>query len=68
MCRVIEELSQALKLDRSYVQRLICVTLLAPDIVEAILRGDEPNGMSLAKMHKSLPYCWDQQRTQYGQA
>jgi len=35
---------------------------LAPDIVEDILRGDEPEGIGLNKLHKDLPVCWKQQR------
>jgi hypothetical protein len=33
-----------------YVGRLLRLTSLAPAIVEAILRGDEPNGISLEKL------------------
>jgi len=35
---------------------------LAPDIIEAILRGDEPDGLSLEKLRKNLPVRWDEQR------
>jgi hypothetical protein len=31
------------------------LTSLAPDIIEAILRGDEPDGLSLEKLRKNLP-------------
>ena len=34
----------------------------APDIVEATLRGDEPDGLSLRKLQKNLPVCWAQQK------
>jgi len=37
-------------------------TSLAPDIIEAILRGDEPDGLSLEKLRKNLPVRWDEQR------
>lgn len=58
----IEDLAQALGVDRSYAGRLLRLTSLAPDIVEAILRGDEPDGLSLRKLQKELPMCWREQR------
>jgi hypothetical protein len=33
-----------------------------PDIVEAILRGEEPHGLSLEKLRKNLPVRWEEQR------
>ena len=41
--------------DRSYVGQIARLTLLAPDIVEAILRGAEPSGLSLEWLTKQLP-------------
>jgi hypothetical protein len=35
----------------------------APDIIEAILRGDEPDGLSLEKLRRNLPVRWEEQRT-----
>ena len=58
----VDDLAQSLKVDRSYVSRLLQLTSLAPDLVEAILRGDEPDGLSLAKLRKNLPVRWDEQR------
>ena len=40
----IRELAAAEKVDTSRVARLLRLTLLAPEIVEAILDGQEPNG------------------------
>ena len=51
--------------DRTYVGRMLRLTSLAPDIIEAILRGDEPDGMSLEKLRKNLPVRWDEQRKTY---
>lgn len=45
-----------------YAAAKLCGTSLAPDIVEAILRGDEPNGLSLRKLKDDLPVCWKEQR------
>jgi hypothetical protein len=41
----INELAAAEKINSSYVSRLLRLTLLAPDIVEAILDGRRPEGM-----------------------
>jgi hypothetical protein len=41
---------------------MLRLTSLAPDIIEAILRGDEPDGLSLVKLRKHLPVRWDEQR------
>jgi hypothetical protein len=41
---------------------MLRLTSLAPDIVEAILRGEEPEGMSLEKLRKELAVVWGGQR------
>ena len=46
----------------TYVGRMLRLTSLAPDIIEAILRGDEPDGMSLEKLRKNMPVRWGEQR------
>ena len=43
----ITELAAAKKINTSYVSRILRLTLLAPDIVEAILDGWQPEGMTL---------------------
>jgi hypothetical protein len=47
--------------DRTYVGRMLRLTSLAPDIIVAILRGDELDGLSLEKLRKSLPVPWEEQ-------
>ena len=58
----ITELADRLDVDRSYVARILRLTLLAPDIIEGILAGREPSGLSLANLIKTLPMLWDEQR------
>ena len=36
------------------------------DIVEALINGEEPNGLSLAKLTQSFPEDWAEQRRQFG--
>ena len=61
----IRELSGAVGMDNSYVARLLRLTLLAPDITEAILEGAEPSGISLEKLFR-LPLDWGRQRDALG--
>jgi len=39
---------------------------IAQLLVEEILYGDEPDGLSLDKLRKKLPVRWDEQRKAYG--
>jgi hypothetical protein len=48
------------------VARILKLTTLAPDIVGALINGEEPNGLSLAKRPKSFPEDWADQRRQFG--
>lgn len=58
----ISDLARRLKVDSSYIGGILRLTTLAPDIIEAILCGQEPNGLSLAKLTKTLPEDWGEQR------
>jgi hypothetical protein len=44
---------------------MLRLTSLAPDIIEAILRADEPDSLSLEKLRKTLPVQWDEQKGMY---
>ena len=61
----VEDMIWVFGVDRTYVGRMLRLTSLAPDIVEAILRGDEPDGISLNKLRRNLPVRWDEQRQQW---
>ena len=54
----ISELAAAEKLDRGYVGRILALTLLAPDIVEAILDGRQPDGVTLPVLMRGFPADW----------
>ena len=58
----IEEIAEAEKINPSYVSRILRLTLLAPDIVEAILDGRQPDTVTLAMLMKPFPVEWQQQR------
>jgi hypothetical protein len=46
----------------AYVCRLLPLTCLAPDIVEAILDGRQPKGLRLAQLLRNVPLSWEEQR------
>lgn len=62
----IAEIAAAEKINDSYVGRVLRLTLLAPDIVEAILNGRQPAGLQLPALMKPLPIDWGAQRRQLG--
>lgn|ERR1700738_2403751 len=58
----ITDLARAERIDHSYVGRLLRLTLLAPDIVEAILDGRQSETVSIAALSHAFPLCWKAQR------
>jgi hypothetical protein len=50
----------------AYVCRLLPLTCLAPEIVEAILDGRQPKGLRLAEMLGNGPFAWNAQRENWG--
>jgi hypothetical protein len=60
--RSIADLAEQEGVAVAYVCRLLPLTCLAPDIVEAILDGRQPKGLRLAKMLGNGPLAWEEQR------
>ena len=56
----VTELAEAEKINQSYLCRVLRLTLLAPDIVEAVLDGRRPE-MTLPKLMKPFPGEWRRQ-------
>ena len=52
------------RLRSSYVTRVIYLALLAPDIVQAIVRGEQP--VELTADPGPLPMAWEDQREMLG--
>src|SRR5215207_224268 len=59
----LAELAAAEKIDRSYLGKTLRLTLLALDIVEAILDGRQSCGLALPALLEGLPSLWDEQRS-----
>jgi hypothetical protein len=59
----IEEIAEAEKINASHVSRILRLTLLAPQIVEEILDGRQPERMTLAILMEPFSNAWSEQAT-----
>lgn len=50
------------RIDRSFVNWLLRLTLLAPDIKKAIVEGRQPKGIQLNELMGAMPGEWKEQR------
>ena len=57
----IKEIARAEKINPSYVSRVLRLTLLAPDLVEALVHGRQNSTMSLHNLMKPFPVEWKRQ-------
>ena len=62
VCGTIKELAKRERVNAGYMSRVLRLTLLAPDIVEAILDGRQPEGLRLEDMLNEFPAAWVEQR------
>jgi hypothetical protein len=62
----ISEMAAAERIDRGYLGRILQLTLLAPDVVEAMLDGRQPEGLGLPAVMTPLPVAWEEQRAALG--
>ena len=58
------ELAKAEKVNDSYLSRILRLTLLAPDIIEAILAGRQASTLQLDDLLRPLPAEWERQRSE----
>ena len=61
----IAEIAEAEKINESYVGRLFRLTLLAPDLLEAIVNGTQSPDMTLATLMRPFPVAWQFQRNTF---
>jgi hypothetical protein len=57
----IREIAEAERINESYVGRVLRLTLLAPDIVEAILAARQPAILQLDDLMRPFPIGWSDQ-------
>ncbi len=63
--RSLNELAEAEKINPSYLSRIYRLTLLAPDIIGAILDGYQPRTLQLADLMDEMPVEWERQRERF---
>jgi hypothetical protein len=63
--RSATEIAEAEGVTRSFVNRLLRLTLLSPDIVEAILDGLQPKGLQLEELTGAMPSGWEEQKHRF---
>jgi hypothetical protein len=66
VCATIEELAKREGVNRGYMSRVLRLTLLAPEIVEALLDGRQPEELRLEGLLQVFPEGWEAQRTHFG--
>lgn len=60
-CATIADLAEREGIAPSYMTRVIRLTLLAPEIVEAILDGEQEPEITLARVLEPFPFEWHSQ-------
>ena len=65
----IRDLSMSMKVEHGWVAEVLRMTTLAPDIIEAVLDGQQPRHLNLQTLrgrHDPLPRDWQEQRKLFG--
>jgi len=58
----ISDLAQKEGIAFTYMARLMRLSLLSPEIVDAIMNGSQPAGVTLANLMDPFPLQWEEQR------
>jgi hypothetical protein len=69
MCSTVSSMNALAKREgvtQRYIAHLLKLAYLAPDIMEAITRGDIPSSISLGRLKKGFPLNWQEQRKVLG--
>jgi len=61
----IREIAAAEKINETYIGRVLRLTLLAPEIVEAILSALQPTGLQLDGLMRRFPVVWKNQPAKF---
>ena len=67
VCWTMEELAKRERVNRGYMSRVLRLTLIAPDLVEAMLDGRQPAGLQLEDL-LGFPLGWEGQKARLGLA
>jgi hypothetical protein len=58
----VSEIAEAEGISKSYVSRILRLSLLASEIVEALLAGSTDQALILERLERTLPASWEEQR------
>ena len=61
----ISEMAKAEKIERGYLGSLLRLTLLAPEMVEAIVDGRQSEGVTLPGLLEGVPVAWGEQKAAF---
>ena len=64
----IQAIAEQENIDKSYAAKVLRLTLLAPDIVVAILDGRQPDVLTWRELARPFPVLWEKQRQRWGMA
>ncbi len=64
--RSVSELAKVEHMERAFLFRALSLVNLAPDIVDAILDGQEPKSLTLSNLRSGFPDDWQEQRAFLG--
>jgi hypothetical protein len=64
-CGTIREIATVEKINETYVGRVLRLTLLAPDIIEATVNGRLPAGLQLDRLMQRFPISWSEQQATF---
>lgn len=62
----LDEIAKAEKISPSYVSRVIRITLLAPEIITAVLDARHPPTFTMREVLNPFPVHWDEQLKIFG--
>ena len=65
MVGTMQEIADKEGVRASYVGRVMDLTLLAPDIIAAVLDGKQPDGLMLRDLMAGIPLAWPDQRKRF---
>lgn len=62
----VTELAKGIGMNKAHLSGLLRATLLAPDIIKAILKGEEPTGLTISRLRDGkIPPLWEEQRREF---
>ena len=62
----VSDIARVEKIDRGYAGSVLRLTLLAPDLVEAILEGRAGEAATLPRLIEPWPIIWQDQKATFG--